>query len=259
MGDYLWLHLRDLPYFRALLRAVESRLMQEAQLPAPVLDIGSGDGHFASVTFDHRLDVGIDPAAKPTYEAKRRKAYRILILAKGEKLPCANGSFASAVSNSVLEHVDHLEEVLSEIKRVLKPGAPLAFTVPNPGYRAQLSIPRFLRKMSLDRLAVAYEDWFMRVTRTKNLYDEQDWEALLERVGFKLVRSQRYFSPGALRALEWGHYFGIPCFLPRWFTGSWILAPVRWNLWLTDRFVRSYYDEPYSEEGTYTFYIAQSQ
>ena len=259
MGDYLWPHLRELPYFRALLRAVESRLMQEVTLPTPVLDIGSGDGHFASVAFRHRLDVGIDPALKPTYEAKRRKAYRFFVLAEGERLPCASRSFASVVSNSVLEHVDHLEEVLSEIRRVLQPGATFVFTVPNPGYRTQLSIPRFLRKISLNRLAVAYEDWFMRISRTKTLFDEEKWQTLLERVGFKVVRSQKYFSPGALRTLEWGHYFGIPCFLPRWFTGNWILVPARWNLWLTDRLVRSYYDEPYREDGTYTFYVAQRQ
>ena len=259
MRDYLWPHLRDLPYFRALLRAVESRLMQEVTFPKPVLDIGSGDGHFASITFRKKVDLGIDPAFKPTYEAKKRGAYQFLVLAEGERLPCADGSFASAVSNSVLEHVDHLEEVLSDIRRVLQPGAPLVFTVPNPGYRSQLSIPRFLRRLALKRLAVAYEDWFMKVSRTKTLFDEEEWEKLLERVGFGVERSQRYFSPAALRTLEWGHYFGIPCYIPRWFAGSWILVPTRWNLWLTDRLIRSYYDEPYSNQGTYTFYIAIRQ
>lgn len=259
MGDYLWPQLRDLPYFRALLRAVESRLMQEVTLPTPVLDIGSGDGHFASVAFDKKIDLGVDPALGPTSEAKRRGAYKFLVLAEGERLPCANGGFASAVSNSVLEHVDHLEEVLSDINRVLEPGAPLVFTVPNPGYRSHLSIPRILRGLGLKRLATAYEEWFMRVTRTKNLLEEEEWKTLLERVGFSVERSQRYFSPAALRTLEWGHYFGIPCYLPRWFVGRWILVPTRWNLWFTDRLVRSYYDEPYSDDGTYTFYIAIKQ
>jgi len=39
--DYLWPQLQDLPYFRALLRAVEARLLQQVDLPDPVLDIGS--------------------------------------------------------------------------------------------------------------------------------------------------------------------------------------------------------------------------
>jgi hypothetical protein len=41
--------------------------------------------------------------------------------------------------------------------------------------------------------------------------------------------------------------------------GSWILVPTRWNLWLTDRLIRPYYDEPFSNDGTYTFYIAIRQ
>jgi SAM-dependent methyltransferase len=257
--DYLWLHLRDLPYFRALLRAVESRLMQQIDLPAPVLDIGSGDGHFASVTYKTMLDLGVDPAVKPTREAKRRGAYRLLVLADGTGLPCSNGSFASAMSNSVLEHVERLEEVLAEVWRVLKPGAPFAFTVPNPGYRSQLSIPRFLRRLALGRLAVAYEDWFMWISRTRNLLDETTWRKLLEQVGFEVERSQPYFSSRALRVLEWGHYFGAPCLLSRWTMGRWILAPTRWNLWLTEQLVRPYYEELPSDDGTYTFYLARKR
>ena len=52
--DYLWLHLRDLPYFRAMLRAVEAQFYQEFELPAPTLDVGCGDGHFATIAFDRR-------------------------------------------------------------------------------------------------------------------------------------------------------------------------------------------------------------
>jgi SAM-dependent methyltransferase len=257
--DYLWLHIRDLPYFRALLRAVESRLMQQVELPKPILDIGSGDGHFASVTYKEMLDLGVDPAVKPTREAMQRGAYRLLVQADGTDLPCADGSFASAMSNSVLEHVEQLEEVLAEVWRVLKPGAPFVFTVPNPGYRNQLSVPRFLRRLALEQLAVAYEDWFMWISRTKNLLDEATWRRLLEQVGFKVERSQPYFSPGALRVLEWGHYFGAPCLLPRWTIGRWILAPTRWNLWLTEQLVRPYYEELASEVGTYTYYLARRQ
>ena len=49
--DLLWRHLRGVPAFRALLRAVESRFYQDLELPRPVLDLGCGDGHFAGTTF----------------------------------------------------------------------------------------------------------------------------------------------------------------------------------------------------------------
>ena len=42
--DLLWQHLKTLPAFRALLRAVEARFYQQLDFPGPVLDIGCGDG-----------------------------------------------------------------------------------------------------------------------------------------------------------------------------------------------------------------------
>jgi hypothetical protein len=76
LDEILWRHISGLPYFRGFLRAVEDRFYQEIPLASPVLDLGSGDGHFASVAFDHRLDVGLDPWPAPMKEAQQRGAYR---------------------------------------------------------------------------------------------------------------------------------------------------------------------------------------
>ena len=70
--DFLWLQLRDLPYFRGVLRAVESRFYQDIELPRPVLDLGCGDGHFVTVTFDTPIDFGIDPWTGPVHQAVGR-------------------------------------------------------------------------------------------------------------------------------------------------------------------------------------------
>ncbi|MBE2223361.1 MAG: hypothetical protein IAF02_17610, partial [Anaerolineae bacterium] len=55
--DLLWRQLKTIPAFRAVLRAIESRFYFAVDLPGPVLDLGCGDGHFAQMTFDHKLDV----------------------------------------------------------------------------------------------------------------------------------------------------------------------------------------------------------
>lgn len=255
-GDLLTQHLRELPYFRAILRAVEARIMGRHDLPAPTLDIGSGDGHFAQVAFDEPIDVGLDPEPSTMGEARRRGAYRMLTLADGASMPFADGVFASALSNSVLEHIPGVEQVLGELGRVLRSGAPFVFTVPNPGYREELGIASLLSTIGLDRLGESYRGWFMRMSRTWNLFDEHGWQSRLDAAGFDLVESYRYFSPQALRALEWGHYFGGPTLLSRWLTGRWILAPTAWNLGLTDRIVRRYFEESTGEEGTYSFFRA---
>jgi SAM-dependent methyltransferase len=258
-GDLLDQHLRALPYFRATLRAVEARMMGAVELPPPTLDIGAGDGHFAEVTYGRPLDVGIDPDFPSLKEASTRGSYRCLIQADGAHLPYPAATFSSGVSNSVLEHIPHLDAVLADVGRVLKSGAPFALTVPNPGYHDQLSFPRFLRSIRLRQAGEAYRAWFMRMSRTWNLLDEEGWGAKFDAAGFDIVESRRYFSPAALSMLEWGHYFGGPSLIARWLTGRWILAPTTWNLGLTDRWVRKYFEEPASDEGTYTFYLARKR
>lgn len=255
--DLLTRHLRELPYFRATLRSVEARQVQAVEYPEPMLDVGAGDGHFASVTFDRPIDVGIDPDFVSLVEAKGRGAYRSLIQADGARLPYPNGYFASAISNSVLEHIPHLDDVLREVGRVLRPGAPFVITVPNPGYCSELSFPAWLHRVGLHGPAERYRAWFMRMSRTWNLLDERGWGEKFEAAGFEIVQSRPYFSPDALHVLEWGHYFGGPSLVARWLTGRWILSPTDWNLMLTDRVVRKYFEEDPPANGTYTFYLAR--
>jgi len=256
--DFLDLHLRDLPYFRGLLRAVEARFYQDIDLPAPTLDLGCGDGHFASLTFDRPLEVGVDPWWEPLREAGERRAYQGLAQCDGAAQPFPAGYFASAVSNSVLEHIPHLDAVLAETARVLQPGAPFVFCVPNHRFLASLSIGRALDKIGLRALGGAYRAFFDRISRHHHCDAPQTWEARLQKTGFRLEKWQHYFSPGALRTLEWGHYFGLPSLVSKKLTGRWILIPRPWNLALTRRLTAPYYAEPLaSEDGVYTFYIAR--
>jgi SAM-dependent methyltransferase len=256
--DNLWLHLRDLPYFRALLRAVEGRFYESIELPAPTLDLGCGDGHFASVTFDRPLEVGIDPWWGSLREAQRRGAYQSLAQSEGAWLPFPEAYFASAVSNSVLEHIIHLDRVLVEIARVLKPGSIFVFCVPNHNFLPMLSVGRGLDKLGLDFLGKGYRAFFNRISRHHHCDPPEVWEVRLARTGFRIESWWHYFSPAALRILEWGHYFGLPAWVCKILTGRWILCPTTWNLALTRRLVQSFYNEPTQQEnGTYTFYLAR--
>src|SRR6266542_4503892 len=90
--DYLWNQLAELPYFRALLRAIESRFYECLPVISPVLDLGSGDGSFAAQTFSRPIDAGIDPLWLPTREARRLNVHRLLSLADGARLPFADAS-----------------------------------------------------------------------------------------------------------------------------------------------------------------------
>jgi SAM-dependent methyltransferase len=257
MKDFLFLHVRDLPYFRGLLRAVEATFYQDLPLPAPVLDVGCGDGHFASRTFDQPLAAGLDPWRGPIREAGKTGAYRSLVQAEGDGMPFADGSFASAVSNSVLEHIPEVQAVLAETARVLRPGAPFLFCVPNHNFLPSLSIGRLLDRLGLRSLAGLYRGFFNRISRHHHCDPPEVWQARLERAGFRLEHWWHYFPPAALAALEWGHYFGLPSLLARRLTGRWVLAPTRWNLAPVLAAVRRHYARPLSEDGAYTFFVAR--
>ncbi len=256
--DHLWLQISSLPYFRGLLRAVEARFYENIDLPAPTLDLGCGDGHFATLAFDRPLEVGLDPWAGPIREAVKRGGYLEVIQGSGNKLPFEDAHFASAVSNSVLEHIPELDPVLKEMARVLSPGAPFIFCVPNQNFLPTLSVSSFFDRIHLRFLGDCYRGFFNKITRHHHCDDPSVWQKRLEKAGFELVDWWHYFSPKAEHVLEWGHYFGLPSLVTRKLFGRWIIAPTRWNLALTNAVTRSSYAEPSIQpDGTYTFYIAR--
>lgn len=255
----LWRHLRDLPYFRAMLRAVEDYFYQDIDLPGPVLDLGSGDGHFASVAFPKPLDVGLDPWWEPLVESKSRSTYRLLIHADGAKIPAPTGYFGSAVSTSVLEHIPHIQNVMDEVGRVMRTGGTFAFCVPNHRFTDALFGVQFFRRIGMENAADRYGRFFNRIARHQNLDSPETWGKRLSHSGFEVVRHWDYFSVDALHRLEFGHVFGLPSLFWKKITGRWVLARNKANLWPTFQITRPAFASPLSEMGVCTFYIARKK
>ncbi len=246
-----------MPAFRGLLRAVEAKFYEGLTLPEPALDLGCGDGHFASETFDGPLAAGIDPWWLPLKEARARQSYKVLAQADGARLPFPSSHFASAVSNSVLEHIPDLDPVLADLNRVLKPGATFIFCSPSDHFLEFLSISRFLRRLGLRRLAEMYERFFNRISRHQHCDSPDVWRERLAKAGFEVEQHWYYFSPAAHAALEWGHYLGLPAAVAKALIGRWIIWPSRANLWLTEKLLRRYFEEGRQEKGAYVFFVCR--
>lgn len=249
--DFLWNQLIELPYFRALLRAVESRFYQTLPVVEPVLDLGSGDGSFAAHTFSRPLDVGLDPWCGPLWESRGRAAHKHLTLAEGAHMPFADASFQTIVSNSVLEHIPDLNPVIAECYRVLRPGGYLLFCSPSDHFTDWL----VGAKIAGNR----YRRLFNRISRHHHCDGPSTWTARLEGAGFCVERIWYYFSPRALQALELGHYIGLPNLISKKLFGRWVLFPSRKNpfLRILNRLLRPLYDEPLPQTGAYLFCVAQ--
>lgn len=255
--DLLWRQLKAMPAFRGLLRAVEAKFYEGLPLPEPTLDLGCGDGHFAAETFNRTLSAGVDPWWLPLKESRQRGTYHTLAQGMGDRLPLPTGYFASAVSNSVLEHIPDIDSVLVDLNRVLQPGATFIFCSPSENFLEFLSISRFLRRLGLKRLAEAYEQFFNRISRHEHCDSPQVWTERLATTGFEVVQWWYYFSPAAHAALEWGHYLGLPAAISKALFGRWILWPSQANLWLTEKLLRRYYEEGKQEQGAYVFFVTR--
>jgi SAM-dependent methyltransferase len=257
LDEILWRHISSLPYFRGFLRAVEDRFYQEIPLAPPVLDLGSGDGHFASVAFDHPLDVGLDPWSAPMREAQQRGAYRLLVLGEGASIPCETDFFATVTSTSVLEHIPDLDPVFQEVARVLKPGGKFVFCVPNHRFPEALWGRRFLTRIGLRGLGAAYSRFFNRIARHAHTDSPEVWSTRLNQAGFELLDTWDYFPPKALHVLEWGHPLGLPSLISKKLFGRWVLVPRHWNLALPWKWTRQFMDDPKSPEGVCSFFVAR--
>jgi SAM-dependent methyltransferase len=249
--DFLWNQLTELPYFRALLRAVESRFYQDLPVVEPVLDLGSGDGSFAAQTFSRKLDVGLDPWQGPLWESRARHAHKLLTLAAGANMPFADRSFQTIVSNSVLEHIPCLDPVMVESYRVLKPGGYFLFCSPSEHFTDWL--------VGAKVFGDTYRRFFNRIARHAHCDSPITWRARLEKVGFIVERIWYYLSPRATQTLEIGHYLGLPNLISKKLFDKWVLLPSRSNPYLRflDTTLRPLYDEPLGAVGSCLFCVAR--
>jgi SAM-dependent methyltransferase len=237
---------------RAILRAVECKLMGQVPLVPPVLDIGCGDGHFASIAYEKAIDVGIDVMARDLLEAVLRTGvYRQVSFASATALPFSDCSFTTVVSNCVIEHIPDNDLVLREIVRVLKPGGLLAVTLPSERFPEYLFGATVLRRLGLEGLSRAYGDFFNRISHHYHVYSPGAWRERFLSVGLVVEEQIYYFSAAAHRRFDLSHYLGLPNLVSKRLFGRWVLIEGQKRLF--DRWLRPYYEEPLPAAGAYQF------
>ncbi len=252
--DYLTQQLATMAPHRAILRAVECRLMGSLDIVGPVLDIGSGDGHFASIAYDQPITVGIDLRSDELHEAAARghEVYHSVARADATALPFGDGTFETVISNCVIEHIPDNATVLKEIARVLRPGGTFATTLPSEHFGEFLLGSTLLRQIGLPRQAHAYGRFFNQISHHHHIEPPCVWRDRLGAVGLEVVDEQYYFSPQAHHAFDLCHYLGVPNLITRKLFGRWVLHP---TLTLPfERWLRRYYEEPLPQPtGAYQF------
>ena len=228
--DYLWRHLKSVPAFRGVLRAVEARFYQQISLPSPILDVGCGDGHFAQMTFNHQIAAGIDPWWGPLKKGKRSGMYKQVFQCMGDQMPFPDNHFASAFSNSVLEHIPDVEAVLKETNRVMQMNGRFVMTMPSQYFTENLGGATLFEKLKLMGIADKYRDFFNGISRHAHTDSPEIWAERFADAGFAIERWQYYFSKKALYALEIGHIQELHAAVMHFLTVHGIIAPWESNL-----------------------------
>ncbi len=257
--EILRAHLREIPFHRVIIRSIEARILADVDYPRPLLDVGCGDGHFASVVFPEGVDVGLDPGMQEVVESESRGAYRMVVRAFSTAMPFADSSFGSVVSNCVFEHIPDIETTVSEIARVLRPGGRFACTVLGERFNELLTDARAWARLGLSGPHRSYLDWFNRKSVHYRWDPPETWIRRFERVGFRVESWRYYMSLRATRAFHRAHYVSLPHLVARRLTGRWVPWPGLFDNSFWIRRYLTYVDEPEPPIGSCIAFVCSLQ
>jgi SAM-dependent methyltransferase len=185
----------------AFWRAIETGAILRYGLPEGFgLDLGCGDGILTDILLAReglRSLVGADPDPLEAEAARKFPFYERVHVARGDAIPEPDGTFDFVLSNSVLEHVLHLDQTIMEMARVLRRGGRFLVTVPAPAFHRNLRgplVPGVTRSDYLENLDRRLAHYHYLSTA--------DWSTMLERHGMTLDASLGYLGKRETRRWE---------------------------------------------------------
>ncbi len=248
------------PLALALERTLECLILSKRMFPAPLLDVGCGDGLFASLLFSSTIDTGLDLDPCEIECARTTNAYSELLCCPASAIPKPSGTFKTAFSNSVLEHIPELAPVLREVHRVLAPGGTFYFTVPTNDFERYAVITRVLAALGMQTATELYCSWYNRFWRHFHAYSPQQWTQLATEAGFEVLETVRYNSPNMTVTNDFLAPFAAFSSVLKRVTGRWVLAPGfrRWLLRpLAQRWQRALANHGVTPTGSLVLVVAR--
>ena len=148
--------------------------------PSRALDLGCGDGRLTAVLAAHEL-VAADVSRVALERARRRVPHaRVVELDPDMPLPLEDGHFELVLCAETLEHVRDVALLLSEARRVLRPGGELAITT-----------PAHSRSTALASLVLGFGRRFDPLSPHLRFLTRRSLKRLLDEMGFELVSLRR--------------------------------------------------------------------
>lgn len=144
------------------------------------LDLGCGDGRLGAELGAETL-VAADVSAVALERARARlPGTRTVHLVPDEPLPFEDGCFDLVLCAETIEHVRDIQTLLSEVRRVLRPGGRLALTTPSHGRLTGLLV-----------VVGGFERRFDPLSPHIRFLTRRSLSALLDALGFDAGRVRR--------------------------------------------------------------------
>jgi SAM-dependent methyltransferase len=180
---------------QSMWRAGEIHELRKLEVHAPILEIGSSDGKFSSLIFDH-IDDAIDINARAVQRYKDKYPnggglYGRVQTMDARAMTFAAESFATVFASSTLEHIPGVEGVLSDIARVLRPGGRLIATTPVAAMNDNLML----------RSAGYVRSRHRRLSHA-NVWTPAQWKEKLLAAGFTSVEFHPCLAPETCRTWD---------------------------------------------------------
>ncbi|MHA2217784.1 MAG: class I SAM-dependent methyltransferase [Candidatus Hodarchaeales archaeon] len=221
-GGFFGNYICEAPLALAIERALECEILAKQSFERPILDLGCGEGIFASVLFDEPVDTGIDINLNELVAARRYSNHIELIYCSADNIPKPDSYYSTIFSNSVLEHIPNIEQVLKESERLLTPSGHLYVTLPT-NYFEQYSIGNIiLSGLGLSHTAQRFRVFYNKIWNHFHCYSVSDWKLLFECAGFE-VHQTIIYCPKKIAALNdlltWPALFSfiVKKIIKRWF------------------------------------------
>jgi SAM-dependent methyltransferase len=151
----------------------------------PVLDRGCGEGLAARALAARGPVTGVDLSARLIAQARRQEAAVALGIAfrVGDARTLdglADGAFAGVAANRSLNNIDDLDAAVQAVRRVLRPGGRLVFTIPHPCFETAHASSATTPDGRTGRLVSGYfDERFWRSDNRQGVRRAGSWHRML--------------------------------------------------------------------------------
>lgn len=225
-------YLESRPAFFAFIRPQEAIFFEKNRklIKKKILDYGCSDGFFASLIFKkNQVDVGLDLFNSRAKEAEKLEIYQKIVLYDGIKIPYPDKYFKTVISNSVLEHVQNLDQALKEVYRVLKKEGYFLTTVMTKNWEDNLFFSQIFGNL--------YKNFLRKKQAHLNLLSEDIWQKKFEKAGFKVIKSQPYLTKTQSQLIDIFHYLSLPSLISYKIFGRWVIFKNWWTVFNLNKWI----------------------